>query len=464
MQYGNRFGSYMKKTRDKARETALDILNRLDGSQMTLDAILEDIFNVIRLSKVDKAFIHSLVYGVLRWRGRLDWIVKHFSHTKPDKIDPRIFNILRMGLFQMVYLTRVPVSAAVNTSVELAKTVADIRTVKYVNALLRKASVEYENVVFPDFQKHPAESIAASHAFPEWLVRRWVNRFGALETRNMCEAYNIIPPITARTNRLKTDRDNLIRLLKDEVAEIRPTPHSLDGVSFYHPKLPVASLAAYHKGWFQVQDEAAQLVSCFFDPQPGETILDACAGLGGKTGHIAQLMSNKGRIIAMDHQKSKLSLLRSEMMHLGISIVTTNSHDLSTPFKKDPSRTFDRVLLDAPCSGLGVLRRNPYAKWADSKMNLTHYQDRQITFLQNLAPLVKKGGILQYVVCSLEPEENERVAIGFMEKNPNFTINISHDTLSESLRPFVDDQGFFRTYPHISHMDGFFSVQFIRMQ
>jgi len=133
-------------------------------------------------------------------------------------------------------------------------------------------------------------------------------------------------------------------------------------------------------------------------------------------------------------------------------------------FNKDPSRTFDRILLDAPCSGLGVLRRNPDAKWADSKMNLTHYQDRQITFLQNLAPLVKKGGILQYVVCSLEPEENERVAIGFMEKNPNFTINISHDTLSESLRPFVDDQGFFRTYPHISHMDGFFSVQFIRMQ
>ena len=160
----------MKKTRDKARETALDILNRLDTSQMTLDTIIDSVFSSGQQSKLDKAFIYSLVYGVLRWRGRLDWIVKHFSHTKPDKIDPKIYNILRMGLFQIIYLTRVPISAAVNTSVELAKTVADIRTVKYVNALLRKSSVEYEDVDFPDFQKYPVASIAASQAFPEWLV------------------------------------------------------------------------------------------------------------------------------------------------------------------------------------------------------------------------------------------------------------------------------------------------------
>ena len=454
----------MKKTKDKARETALDILNQLDTSQMTLDTIIDSAFSSGHQSKLDKAFIHSLVYGVLRWRSRLDWIVKHFSHTKPDKIDPRIYNNLRMGLFQIIYLTRVPVSAAVNTSVELSKTVADIRTVNYVNALLRKASVEYEKVDFPDFQKYPVASIAASQAFPEWLVQRWVNRFGPPATRKLCEVCNTIPPITVRTNRLKTDRDSLIRLLSDEAADVKATPHSPDGVSFYHPTLPVANLTAFHKGWFQVQDEAAQLVSSFFNPRPGETILDACAGLGGKTGHLAQLMSNRGRIIAMDHQKQKLSQLRSEMMHLGISIVTTNSHDLNTPFEKGPSRTFDRILLDAPCSGLGVLRRNPDAKWSLSKMNFAHYQQRQITFLQTLAPLVKIGGSLQYVVCSLEPEENEQVAAGFMEKHPNFEIHKPDDTLAEVVRPFVDDNGFFRTYPHTSHMDGFFSVRFKRMQ
>lgn len=454
----------MKKTRDKARETALDILNILDTSQMTLDTIIDSVFSSGQQSKLDKAFIYSLVYGVLRWRSRLDWIVNHFSHTKPDKIDPKIYNILRMGLFQIIYLTRVPISAAVNTSVELAKTVADIRTVKYVNALLRKASVEYKNVGFPDFQKNPVASIAASQAFPEWMVQRWVNRFGSSATYKLCESYNTIPPITVRTNCLKTDRDSLIRLLSDEAVDVQATPHSLDGVSFFHPKLPVANLTAFHKGWFQVQDEAAQLVSCFLDPQPGETILDACAGLGGKTGHIAQLMLNKGRIIAMDHQKQKLSQLRSEMMHLGISIVTTNSHDLNTPFEKDSSRKFDRILLDAPCSGLGVLRRNPDAKWSLSKMNFSRYQQRQITFLHTLAPMIKIGGILQYVVCSLEPEENEQVVAGFMKQHPNFTIHDSYDTLAEVVRPFVDDNGYFRTYPHTSHMDGFFSVRFKRMQ
>ena len=451
----------MKKTRDTARETALDILNRLDNSQLTLDTIIDSVFSAGQQSKLDKAFIYSLVYGVLRWRGRLDWIVKHFSHTKPEKIDPKIFNILRLGLFQMLYLTRVPISAAVNTSVELAKTVADIRTVKYVNALLRKASVEHAAVDFPDFQKNPVAAIAVSHAFPEWLIQRWVNRFGPHETRNLCEAFNTIPPITVRTNRLKTGRADLIRLLSDEAVEVQATPHSPDGVSFHHPKLPVASLAAYHKGWFQVQDEAAQLVSCFLDPQPGETVLDACAGLGGKTGHIAQLMSNRGRIIAMDHRKEKLTQLRSEMMHLGISIVTTNSHDLNIPFETDPARMFDRILLDAPCSGLGVLRRNPDAKWSFLKMNLPHYRERQAAFLRTLAPIVKIGGILQYVVCSLEPEETEEVVAGFLGSYPNFVI---HKTLSETVRPFVDENGFFRTYPHISHMDGFFSVRLKRMQ
>jgi 16S rRNA (cytosine967-C5)-methyltransferase len=464
MQHGNRHGSYMKKIRDKARETALDILNTLDNSPMTLDTIMDSVFSSGQQSKLDKAFIYSLVYGVLRWRGRLDWIVKHFSHTRPDKIEPKIYNILRLGLFQMMYLTRVPISAAVNTSVELAKTVSDTRTVNYVNALLRKASVEYQTVVFPDFQKQPVASIAATHAFPEWLVQRWVNRFGPFATRKLCEVFNTIPPITVRTNRLKTDRDSLIRQLADEAADVQATPHSPDGVSFYHPKLPIANLTAYHKGWFQVQDEAAQLVSCFLNPQPGETVLDACAGLGGKTGHMAQLMSNQGRIIAMDRQKQKLSQLRSEMMHLGISIVTTNSHDLNTPFEKDPSRTFDRILLDAPCSGLGVLRRNPDAKWAFSKMNLEHYQQRQAAFLQTLAPMVKIGGILQYVVCSLEPEENEQVVDTFMGLHPNFMIQRSADTLSETVQPFVDNHGFFRTYPHINPMDGFFSVRFKRMQ
>ncbi len=451
----------MKKTRDEARHNALQILNERDSQEVPVDGIIESVFSSGSQSKQDKAFIHNLVYGVLRWRGRLDWIIKHFSHIKIDKIDPKVLNILRLGLFQILHLTRVPVSAAVNTSVELAKSVADVRTVRYVNAVLRKASVGVGEVVFPDFKRNQVEAIAATYAFPEWLVKRWLKRFSDQETIALCEAANVIPPITVRTNLLKTDRDRLIALLQHEAEDVQVTTYSDVGISFYRPILPVAKLSSYQSGWFQVQDEAAQLVSQFFNPQPQDNILDACAGLGGKTGHIAQLMSNQGRIIAMDNHKRRLAQLRAEMMHLGISIVTTNSHDLTQPFDRTPRRKFDRILLDAPCSGLGVIRRNPDAKWIRSKMDLQTYHRRQTAFLKVLAPQVKIGGILQYVVCSLEPEENEHVATTFQQDCPNFTVEKSPD-IPSNLKSFVDADGYFRTYPPTGNMDGFFAVRFIR--
>jgi len=451
----------MKKTRDKARHTALQILNRRDVQEGRVDGIIESAFTSGSQSKQDKAFIHNLVYGVLRWRGRLDWIIKHFSHVRIDKIDPKVLNILRLGLFQILHLTRVPVSAAVNTSVELAKSVADVRTVRYVNAVLRKASVGVGEVVFPDFNKNPKEAIAATYAFPEWLVERWLKRYSAKETIALCKAANVIPPITVRTNLLKTDRERLIDMLQPEAEDVQATMYSDVGISFFRPKLPLAKLPSYQKGWYQVQDEAAQLVSQFFNPQPQDSVLDACAGLGGKTGHIAQLMSNQGRIIAMDNHKQRLSQLRAEMMHLGITIVTTNFHDLSQPLDRTPRRMFDRILLDAPCSGLGVIRRNPDAKWIRSKMNLKTYHQRQTDFLSVLAPQVKIGGILQYVVCSLEPEENEHVVTRFQQNCPNFTVEKAPD-IPPNLKSFVDTDGCFRTYPHTSNMDGFFAVRFKR--
>ncbi len=451
----------MKKIRDKARHTAMQILNKRDVQEVPVDGIIESAFSSANRSKQDKAFIHNLVYGVLRWRGRLDWIIKHFSHIKIEKIDPKILNILRLGLFQILHLTRVPVSAAVNTSVELAKSVADVRTVRFVNAILRKASVGVGEVVFPDFEKNPVEAIAATYAFPKWLVDRWLERYSASETIALCEAANVIPPITVRTNLLKTDRERLIALLRQEAASVEATTYSDLGVSFFRPKLPVSKLPSYQKGWFQVQDEAAQLISQFFNPQPRENILDACAGLGGKTGHIAQLMSNQGRIIAMDNHKPRLAQLRAEMMHLGMTIVTTNFHDLNQPFEHTPRRKFDRILLDAPCSGLGVIRRNPDAKWIPAKKDLQVFHQRQTAFLNILAPQVKIGGILQYVVCSLEPEENEHVVAAFRESCPNFRVEKSPD-IPPDLLSFVDADGYFRTYPHTGNMDGFFAVRFRR--
>jgi 16S rRNA (cytosine967-C5)-methyltransferase len=339
------------------RKTALFVLNSLNKGRHTLDRILEDIQNKeLFLSRRDQALFYALVYGVLRWRGRLDWIINHFSKTRLKKIDPGILNILRLGLFQIIYLNRIPVSAAVNTSVEIAKSFASSSAAGFVNALLRNAANaagEYKNIPFPDPDKNPAHNLAVRKSFPEWMIKRWVNRFGLKETGALCDAINTIPPITVRTNSLRITRDDLTKRLACHMQQIENTTYSPDGIRFIKPDRSIPEIKAFKDGCFQVQDEAAQLVTCLLNPQPGDTVLDACAGLGGKTGHIAQMMNNTGRLLALDNQDNKLQRLESEMKRLGISIVTTCNYDLASPFDRQFSYKgfsgFDRILLDAPC-------------------------------------------------------------------------------------------------------------------
>jgi len=444
---------------DDARKTALLVLNTLDKKRKTLNSVLEEVIaKQVRLSKKDLALLYALVYGVLRWRGRLDWIIKHFSKTRLNRINPQVMNILRLGLFQVIYLTRVPVSAAVNTSVEMTKSVADPWVVRYVNGLLRNAVKNYRHVPFPDVANDPVLALASSKSFPKWLIKKWLDRFGLKETELLCDAINTIPPITVRANRLKTTRKTLMESLKGVAEHITETPYAPNGVSFFNPKKPIPAIDSFQKGLFQVQDEAAQLVTLLLNPQPGETVLDACAGLGGKTGHIAQRMENKGTLTAMDNDEQKLLRLMSEMNRLGVSIVTTKIHDLNNPLSPKRFGMFDRILLDAPCSGLGVLRRNPDAKWIASKQNLAHFQNRQIRFLENLAHLIKPSGVMVYTVCSTEPEENEAVVKLFLNKHSDFAIESNTTEMPPEICTLVNSNGYLRTLPHLNNMDGFFAA------
>ena len=330
---------------DEVRKTVLFILNTLDKEDKTLDSLLEDVLREKpHFSKKDRALLQALVYGVLRWRGRLDWIIDYFSKTRLNKINPKVLNILRLGLFQIIYLDRIPVSAAVNTSVEMTKAVASPWVVGYVNGLLRNAVRGYGDVFFPEVGKDPVKSLATKKSFPPWLIKRWLDRFGLKSTGLLCDAINTIPPITVRCNTLKTNRENLVKVLEESVEKIGTTKYAPDGVFFFNPKRAIPNIKAFKSGLFQVQDEAAQLVTLLLNPQPGETILDACAGLGGKTGHIAQLMKNSGRLVAMDKDENKLLRLESEMYRLGVSIVTTCIHDLSTPLDWEHFGKFDRIL------------------------------------------------------------------------------------------------------------------------
>ncbi|MBE9530734.1 MAG: 16S rRNA (cytosine(967)-C(5))-methyltransferase RsmB [Proteobacteria bacterium] len=444
---------------DEVRKTALYILNTLNKERNTLDNLLEDVFREKTLfSKKDRALLQALVYGVLRWRGRLDYIIDYFSKTRLNKINPNVLNILRLGLFQIIYLDRIPVSAAVNTSVEMTKAAAAPWVVGYVNGLLRNAVREYGHVTFPDVDKDPVKALATKKSFPEWLIKRWLDRFGLKETGLLCDAINTIPPITVRCNTLKTNRKKLVKALERYAEKIKITNYAPDGGFFFNPKRSIPNIEAFENGLFQVQDEAAQLVTLHLNPQSGETILDACAGLGGKTGHIAQMMKNSGRLVAMDKDENKLMRLESEMHRLGVSIVTTRIHDLSSPLNREHFGKFDRILLDAPCSGLGVLRRNPDIKWRASQQNLAYCQKRQALFLDNLAHFVKPSGVLVYAVCSMEPEENESVIKGFLNKHGKFAIEKKSTGLSFDACSLVTRDGYLKTFPHLNNMDGFFSI------
>ena len=447
-----------------ARKSALNILNTLDKGHHTLDSILEDYSSTVALgSRQDRALFQALVYGVLRWRGRLDYMISHFSSTRFNKINPNVLNILRLALFQIIYLDRIPDSAAVNTAVDLAKASGAPWVVGYVNALLRKAAREYQNVSLPDLKQNAVAAIAAQKSFPAWIIRKWVNRYGSDNTALLCDSLNTIPPITVRSNTLKASRGQLVEALNSEADQIEPTFYAPDGITFINPATSIPELSAFKAGWFQVQDEAAQLVSLLLDPQPGDTVLDACAGLGGKTGHIAQLMKNDGVLVALDVSESKLLRLKIDMQRLGISILSVLNHNLERKLPRDLLPGFDRILLDAPCSGLGVMRRNPDIKWRSSKRNLTKYKTRQLRLLENSSHLVKPSGILVYAVCSPEPEENEAVVNEFLKNHDEFVISKRFGQLPDTLCSMADVPGVFKTFPHLKQMDGFYAVRLQRI-
>ncbi len=442
------------------RKEALAILSELERERPdTLDRML-DTYRATDQNRHhrDQAFLQALVFGILRSRNRLDWIIRHFSKTPFRKISPDVKNVLRIGVYQILYMDRVPDSAAVNTAVKLAKRVAAPWTVKYVNGLLRNVARKPDNIRFPDTAKTPVPALSVRKSLPEWLVQRWLTRFGQDPCVQLCDAINTIPPLSLRTNTLKTNRASLIADLDKVVDTAIRTSHAPEGILLYGLQTGLPSIPGFAEGKFQIQDEAAQLVAHILTARPGLRVLDACAGLGGKTGHIAQLLENKGEVVALESVDKKLAALQKEMQRLGISIVTPARHDLTIPPDPAVFGSFDRILLDAPCSGLGVLRRNPDTRWHRTAADLKRYAVRQQMFLNHLAPLVKPGGILVYAVCSMEPEENEAVVHPFLAQNPLFAqIDIQADAIHDP-SSVVASGNCLRTLPHRHNMDGFFAV------
>ncbi len=445
------------------RHIALNILLLCDKKHKTLDQSIDAYHKELdALSKRDRNLCNAIVFGVLRQRESLDFYIRAFSNRQFNKINEKVRYLLRMGLYQTVYMDRIPVSAAVNTSVSIAKMLFDKKISGFVNAVLRKGCENYKSVFLPDTGQNPQRYLSVQHSMPLWLAKKWLTAYGFDQAIKLCQKTNMPPAITVRTNLLKTDRETLSGLIEKDVRNISLTVYSDAGISFTNPNRSINTFDAFESGLFQIQDEAAQIVSLLLDPQPGENVLDCCAGLGGKTNHLAQLMENKGSVLAMDIDSRKLDNLVAETGRLGLTIVNTKKGDILKSSIKDFNSYFDKVLLDAPCSGLGVLRRNPDTKWNRSQKDILRLAAQQRKMLNAAANLTAPGGVLVFAVCSCEKEENEEVVASFLKKRKDFSIDQTFAKTMKTLSKFLTKDGFFKTYPYAEDMDGFFAVRFTR--
>jgi 16S rRNA (cytosine967-C5)-methyltransferase len=447
------------KLKDNPRALAVQILNRIDDEQAYAEPLLDSVLSSGRPpGETDRRLLTFLVYGTLRMRGLLDFLIDRFYTGKPGTMDPGVRNILRVALYQVRFAEKIPAYAAVDEAVNTTKRLAPGRD-KLVNAILRNALRGLPGVVLPDPACDPAGHLAVVHSHPRWLVDRWIGCFGLDETRALCRADNEIPSLTLRVNTLRASRDEMMARLAQAGLEVRAATWAPEGVHLAKPPSSLRELPEIAEGLLFVQDEASQLVSRLLEPKRGERVLDLCAGTGGKTTHLAALMDNGGEIVAADNQQAKLAALESTARRWGITTVRAAVVDASDPAGTARLGRFDRVLVDAPCSGLGTLRRNPEIRWHLTEQKLAGMPLLQGRILGNAAACVKPGGVLLYSTCSVMPEENDGVVAAFLEKHPDF---FPARAATHFPRGVMDDRGFFRTFPHRHGTDGFFGALLVR--
>jgi 16S rRNA (cytosine967-C5)-methyltransferase len=443
------------------RAICLNILDRVGEANVHPDRLLTDSFKRYRyFTSLDRAFLTELTYGVLRWRGRLDWVVRHFSKIPFEKIEPGTLNILRLGLYQILYLSRTPSSAAVNESVELAKRIRGKGGAGFVNAVLRASIRKKDEILYPDFDQDPALHLSVAQSHPLWLVQRWINELGVEETFRICKFNNEISRLTLRTNTLKINRADLMEKLQRKELNPLPSPFSDQGILLQDPP-PTAELPFLREGLYIIQDEASQLITSIVDPKPGERILDACAAPGGKTTHIAQAMENRGEIYALDLSKEKLDWIEEMCQRLGIKIVKTIKGNAAASLPISKGLVFDRVLADVPCSGFGTLRKNPDLKWRRGEKDIKRLSELQFSILANLSDYVREEGVLIYSTCTVFHEENEDVVETFLNEHPEFQLGRMEKVLPEKFHLFFRN-GYFNTFPPRDGMDGFFAARLIK--
>ena len=410
------------------RQIAARVLGQRRTNGEFVEDLLERALANAQLTSADRGLCQEIVYGAVRWQTTLDWLIAQKTNGREQ--NPALQNLLRLGLYQIFWLDRIPDHAAVHETVELAKQNGFGPQAGFVNAILRGYLREADET-----KKLLAElkisNPAIGHSHPQWLVEKWQKRFGEERTHQLLEWNNTPPKTFARVNNLKTHGGNLILRLQKENAECNFVPgFSITNIFELKSHLPLNSLASFRDGWFYIQDPSTLLAPRELGAQPGEAILDLCAAPGGKTTFIAQLMINTGKIVACDISEERLKLIRENCQRLGVVCVEPILFSTLDP---QPS-TFDRILVVAPCSNTGVMGRRVDLRWRISPEELSRLQQTQLGLLKLAATKLKPGGVLIYSTCSLEPEENSEVVKEFLREHKKFKLESERE-----LVPFVDN-------------------------
>ncbi len=473
--------SHSGEAASPGRRAAVKALLAIDKAGLLGDDLFNQVSSRDSLDLRDRAFMVELVRGVLRYRATLDWRLGLLSDRRIAKLPTLVQTILRLGAYQVLYLDRVPDSAAVNESVQMIK--QQSRRLGrdwsgFVNAVLR-ALLRSSEPAWPDAANNPVEAFAVRYSCPTWLVERWCRLWGDERAETLCRASVEVPPLTLRVNTLRTSRAALLADLTEAQVEAGPTLVSEVGIQLARTR-SVADLPGYTEGRFYVEDEAGQLVPLLLDVRPGQRVLDACVAPGGKATHLAALMENRGEIVAVDRSAARLDLVMANCRRLGVDLLTPLAGDVRALIGSRPvsgeqgmsaavshpalSRPFDRILLDAPCSGLGVLRRHPEGKWYKAPESIVQHRQVQMELLTATSRLLRPGGVLVYSTCSIEPEETESIIDEFCQSHRGFLRESIAPWLPPAGVPFVTPRGDLSTMANMNKMDCFFAARLRRTE
>lgn len=441
----------MNLPKKNVRETAMDILEDIEKNQSYSNLLLNNTIKKNLLPQKDVGLLTEITYGTLQRKMTLDFFLKPFlKNTK--KLEGWVKQLLRLTLYQMVYLDRIPDRAAIYEAVEIAKNRGHKGISSLVNGVLR--SIQREGL--PSLQNiaDPVERLSIETSHPIWLVRRWISQFGYEKSKEMCEINLTAPMQMARINLTKTSRDECVRILEDEGFQIEKSPIIPEAIRSLKGNL--ATSQAFNAGLLTIQDESSMLATYALGAMEDESVLDACAAPGGKSTHIAEKMHNSGEVISIDLHEHKVKLIKGNALRLGLDNITTIAMDSRLVKERFKEESFDRVLLDAPCSGLGVMRRKPDMKYTKTEQDIVQLSSIQQKLLQSVSPLIKKGGILIYSTCTVDKEENEKTVKEFLQGNPQFEGDLQFKSrMPEAIQPLITDFDL-QIFPQDFGSDGFY--------